>query len=63
MNKELFNELSLVFKKNGFSLFLVGGAIRDFLLKKENKREHNKRMKNVPRRKNLRRGIFVYVVF
>ena len=36
MNRELFNELSLLFEKNGFSLFLVGGAVRDFLLKKEN---------------------------
>ena len=25
-----------IFRKNGYSLYLVGGAVRDFLLKKEN---------------------------
>ena len=37
MNKEIDAYLKLVneFKKNGFSLFLVGGTVRDFLLNKE----------------------------
>ena len=29
-------DFSSVFTKNGFSIYLVGGAVRDFLLKKEN---------------------------
>lgn len=29
-------ELSTIFKENGFSLYLVGGAVRDFLLEKNN---------------------------
>ena len=28
--------LASIFRENGFSLYLVGGAVRDFLLKKEN---------------------------
>lgn len=30
---DVFKELALLFKKNGFDLFLVGGSIRDYLLK------------------------------
>ena len=30
--------LSSIFRENGFSLYLVGGAVRDFLLGKENEK-------------------------
>lgn len=33
MNINLYFELALLFKKNGFSLYLVGGSVRDYLLK------------------------------
>lgn len=33
---EKLKEFSSVFTKHGFSIYLVGGAVRDFLLKKEN---------------------------
>lgn len=37
MNEKLnaFKELSSLFKKNNFSLYLVGGTVRDYLLNKE----------------------------
>lgn len=30
---DVYKELALLFKKNGFDLFLVGGSVRDYLLK------------------------------
>ena len=35
MENTIFNFLSQIFKSNGFDLFLVGGAVRDFLLNRE----------------------------
>ncbi len=36
MNRlEAFNNLSLLFQAHGYKLFLVGGSVRDYLLKKE----------------------------
>ena len=35
MENTIFNFLSKIFKENGFNLFLVGGAVRDYLLNRE----------------------------
>lgn len=36
MKKDIFIKVSKLFKENGFNIYLVGGAVRDFLLGKAN---------------------------
>ncbi len=36
MKKDIFIKVSKLFKENGFNIYLVGGAVRDFLLGKPN---------------------------
>ena len=35
MNLEIFDSLALLFNKNGYRLYMIGGTSRDFLLKRE----------------------------